>query len=93
MTLIYAIKMRMHRHARRASARTERGEYLNITAVRRNYPYAPIASEHYLTCSNNYRRRRDVVATLDALLGPPIIGNFRQYEVLSNDKKILYSSP
>ena len=42
--------------------------------VRGNYPGAPISSEHYLNCSDDYHRRRDVVATLDALLGAPIHG-------------------
>ena len=40
--------------------------------VRRNYLDAPILSDHCVNCSDDYHRRRDVVATLGALLSPPI---------------------
>ena len=75
MTLIYTKKMRcigtraVYRHSK------EKGEYLNITAVRRNNLYAPISSEHCLKCSDDYHRRRDVVATLGELFKPAKYGD------------------
>ena len=58
--------------------------------VRRNYLGAPISSEHYLNCSDDYHRRRDVVATLDAYLARQLTVQAKPF---SSNEKILYSSP